>query len=125
MKRLSNVPSYYLEIMVFMIMAFNKEKGEQIFTYFFPLNELNISVEEQIARREVLDPAANEVGFKSIEKILQKLMKAYRKIGNGKVLSEQATYDVVKECLSKSRQVKVETKQFNQFIQTIIQKGTA
>ena len=125
MKQLSDVPAYLLEIIVLLIMAFNKEKGGQIFMYFFPPKELNLSVEEQVARWNVLDEAANEVGFESIEKILQKIMKAYRKTGEGKALSEQATYDVVTECLSKSRQVTVETKQFNQFIQTIIRKVTS
>ena len=123
MKRLSD--AYLLEIIVFVSMAFYKEKGGQVFLYFYPPKELNLSVEEQIARWDVLDEAANEVGFESIENILQKIMKAYRKTGNGKALSHQATYDVVTECLSKSRQVTVETKQFNQFIQTIIQKVTA
>lgn len=112
-------------MIVFVIMAINREKGHQVFSYFFPPKELNLSIEEHTARGDIVHEAANEVGFESIKKILKKLSKAYRKTGNGKVLSEQATYDVVTECLRKSRQVTVETKQFNQFIQTIIQKVTA
>ena len=125
MKRLPSFPSYYLEIIVFVIMNTDRWKGSEVFLYFFPPKEQNISVEEHVARWEIVHVAANEVGFEEIQKVLKKLITAYRKVDGGKVLSEQATYKLVTEQLSKSRQAKEETRLFNQFIQAVIEKVKA
>ena len=125
MKRLLSFPSYYLEIIVFVIMNTDRLKGIEVFLYFFPPKEQNISVEEYAARWEIVHVAANEVGFEEIQKVLKKVIKVYRKVGGGKVLSEQATYEIVTERLRKSRQATEETKLFNQFIQAVIEKVKA
>ena len=125
MKRLLSFPSYYLEIIVFVIMNTDRLKGSEVFLYFFPPKEQNISVEEYAARWEIVHVAANEVGFEEIQKVLKKVIKVYRKVGGGKVLSEQATYEIVTERLRKSRQATEETKLFNQFIQAVIEKVKA
>ena len=125
MKRLLSFPSYYLEIIVFVIMNTDRLKGIEVFLYFFPPKEHNISVEEYAARWEIVHVAANEVGFEEIQKVLKKVIKVYRKVGGGKVLSEQATYEIVTERLRKSRQATEETKLFNQFIQAVIEKVKA
>jgi len=125
MKRLPNFPSHYLEIIVFVIMNTDRLKGSEVFLYFFPPKEQNISVEEYAARWEIVHVAANEVGFEEIQKVLKKVITAYRKVGDGKVLSEQATYEIVKDRLRKSRQATEETKLFNQFIQAVIEKVKA
>lgn len=125
MKRLLSFPSYYLEIIVFVIMNTDRLKGSEVFLYFFPPKEQNISVEEYAARWEIVHVEANEVGFEEIQKVLKKVIKVYRKVGGGKVLSEQATYEIVTERLRKSRQATEETKLFNQFIQAVIEKVKA
>ena len=125
MKRLLSFPSYYLEIIVLVIMNTDRLKGSEVFLYFFPPKEQNISVEEYAARWEIVHVEANEVGFEEIQKVLKKVIKVYRKVGGGKVLSEQATYEIVTERLRKSRQATEETKLFNQFIQAVIEKVKA
>ena len=125
MKRLLSFPSYYLEIIVFVIMNTDRLKGSEVFLYFFPPKEQNISVEEYAARWEIVHVEANEVGFEEIQKVLKKVIKVYRKVGGGKVLSEQATYEIVTERLRKNRQETEETKLFNQFIQAVIEKVKA
>lgn len=125
MKRLTSFPSYYLVIITFVILETDRLKGNEVFLYFFPPKELNISVEERVARWEIVHAAANQVGFEEIQKILKKVITAYRKAGGGKVLSEQATYEIVTERLSKSRRAEEETNLFNQFIQTVIEKVKA
>ena len=125
MKRLPSFPSYYLEIIVFVILNTDRLKGSEVFLYFFPPKEHSISVEEYAARWEIVHVAANEVGFEEIQKVLKKVIKVYRKVGGGKVLSEQATYEIVTERLRKSRQATEETKLFNQFIQAVIEKVKA
>ena len=125
MKRLPNFPSHYLEIIVFVIMNTDRVKGSEVFLYFFPPKEQKISAEEHAVRWEIVHVAANEVGFEEIQKVLKKVITAYRKVGDGKVLSEQATYEIVKDRLRKSRQATEETKLFNQFIQAVIEKVKA
>ena len=122
MKRLTSFPSYYLVIITFVILETDRLKGNEVFLYFFPPKEHNISVEERIARWEIVHAAANQVGFEEIQKILKKVITAYRKVGGGKVLSKQMTYEIVTERLSKSRRAEEETQLFNQFIQTVMKE---
>ncbi len=110
---------------MFVISNTDRSKGREVVLYFFPPKEQNISVEEHAARWEIVHVAANEVGFDEIQKVLKKVIKAYRKVGGGKVLSEQATYEIVKDRLRRSRQSTEETKLFNQFIQAVIEKVKA
>lgn len=113
---------YDLEIIVFVSMAVCPIKAGDIFQYFFPLEKENISVEEHIERWGVIHQVAHEVGYEEIKKIFKKLSVAYQKVGGGRPLSEQETYHIVQERLSRSRNVAEEIEVFNQFIKTVIQK---
>ena len=124
MKRLSSFPMYYLEVISFVVLATDRSKGSEVFLYFFPPKEQNISTEEQVARWAIVHEVANDIGFEEVQKVLNKVIRAYRRAGQGVALSEQATYEVVTERLRKSPQSTKETRLFNQFIQAIIEKVT-
>lgn len=116
---------YDLEITVFVGMAANPEESSEIFQYFFPSEKENISTEEHMRRWSIIHQIAHEVGFEEIKKIFKKLNAAYQEVGGGRPLSEQETYNIVQERLSRSRKAAEETEIFNKFINAVTQKVVA
>lgn len=116
---------YDLEITVFVSMVADPSKADKIFLYFFPTVAENISIEEHMERWGIIHQVANEMGFEDIKKIFKKLSAAYKEVEGGKSLSEQHTYNVVQERLSRSRNAAEETEVFNKFINAVIQKVVA
>lgn len=124
MQRLKAFPAFYLEILAFVLMAVNKEKGNQLFMYFFPSQQQAISVEEWAARLEIVHEVANDMNFQEVQKVMSKVITAYKKAGGHRVLTPVATSEVITECLRRSRNSASETEVFNTFVQKVAQKAS-
>lgn len=122
MGKLKNFPSYYLEIIAFTLMGSNAQEGNKLFLYFYPPREEKVSAEDQVARWQIVHEAANEVGLEDVQKVIIKIIKAYKAVDNGRALSPEVTYQVVTEHLANVRQSQKETAIFNAFVQEVIKK---
>lgn len=122
MKKLKSVPSYCLEILAFTLMAVNREKGDRVFYYFYPPKNEQVSEWDHVARWQIVHEAANEIGFDEVQKVMDKIIGAYKKAGGQCALTPEATYEVVMERLSRSRKTQEETDTFNAFVQKVYEK---
>lgn len=123
MKRLKSLPGFYLEIISFTLMAVDQQKGEKLFSYFFPSQQTPITEQEWAKRLQILNEAANEMDFDEVEKVLTKLNTAYKKAGGMRALEPDVTYEVVTDRLRRSRKSAYETDLFNTFVQKVAQKA--
>lgn len=114
-------PVFYLEIIAFILMATNKEKGDKLFLHFFPAQQ--ITEQEWAARIDILHEAANEMNFDEVQKVLSKVITAYKKADGHRALTPEATYEVVTDRLRRSRNSAHETHVFNTFVQKVAQKA--
>ncbi|MGG2114116.1 hypothetical protein ABFY60_27485 [Lysinibacillus pakistanensis] len=122
MRRLKSLPGFYLEVIIFSLMAVDKQKGGQLFLYFFPPKHAPITEQEWAKRLHILDEAANEMDFDEVQKVLSKLTVAYKKAGGMRVLEPDVTVEVVTDRLRRSRNSAYETDLFNTFVQKVAQK---
>lgn len=122
MKKLKSVPSYYLEILAFTLIAVNREKGYRVFHYFYPPENEQVSEWDHVARWQIVHEAANEIGFDEVQKVMDKIISAYKKAGGQRALTPEVTYEVVMECLNRSRKKQEETDIFNAFVQKVYEK---
>lgn len=123
MQRLKAFPAFYLEILAFILMSVNKEKGNKLFIYFFPPQYQSISEEEWAARLEIVHEVANDMNFEEVQKVMSKVIAAYKKAGGHRALTPEATNEVVTECLGRSRNSAYETEVFNKFVQKVANKA--
>lgn len=122
MKKLKSFPSYYLEILAFILIAVNPERGYRAFHHFFPTEKDQVSEWELVARWQIVHEAANEVGFDDVQKVMDKIIGAYKKAGGHRALTPEVTYEVVMERLNRSRKTQEETDIFNAFVQKVCEK---
>ena len=123
MQRLKAFPAFYLEILAFVLMSVNKEKGNKLFMYFFPPQQQAISVEEWATRLKIVHEVANDMNFEEVQKVMTKVIAAYKKAGGHRALTPEATNEVITECLRSSRNSAYETEVFNTFVQKVAQKA--
>lgn len=123
MKRLKSLSGLYLEVIIFALMAVDKQKGERLFLYFFPPKHAPITEQEWAKRLQILDEAANEMEFDEVQKVLSKVTTAYKKAGGMRALEPDVTYEVVTDRLRRSRNSAYETELFNTFVQKVVQKA--
>lgn len=113
----------WINVIIFVLKRMDAYTALHLLEYFYPKTEQHVSPEALTERWGVLEEAANEVGVIEIYRIQKKVLHAYNKVGEGKVLSEDVTYEVVVEALQKSKDVAKDTSTFNRYIQAVVEKA--
>lgn len=112
-----------INLIVHVLMQVNKEEAFRLMRYFYPKEIDYVSAESVAERWHIIEDAAREVDYEVVNRIMKKLNKAYEKVGEGMVLTAEATYEIVAEALGTSKTVAEDTAIFNRFVQTVVKKS--